>query len=308
LILRKYKEGDEVFIMHLFYQCFDRAIPESFWRWRFVENPNDKIFIYLAWDEKNLVAHYAVSPIKISMEGFEYCTGLSMSTMTHPKYRGLKLFPQLANLVYEEMASLNYLMVWGFPNNKSHKSFIRDLYWKTIYEIPTMQKHLSNIKRENADHIITDNHFDLNYNEDYLSSDLIHVKKDKRYLKWRYSAHPLNHYTNLVLTTDNLVSSFCIIKKYMNSLDIIDFQAKNKAEGSELLNQALAYAYENKMESVNCWAPCHHFLHSIFEEKGFINKEPITYFGFKKLQEGIPKRLTDNFASWFIQMGDSDVY
>lgn len=297
-----------MYIISLFYQCFGRAIPESFWRWRFLENPYNKIFIYLAWDEDNLAAHYAVCPIKISMAGFQYCTGLSMSTMTHPKYRGLKLFPKLAKLVYEEMASLNYLMVWGFPNNKSHKSFTRDLCWKNVYEVPTMQRHLSDIKIMKTDSIMTDNYFELNYNEDYISSDLIHVKKDKRYLKWRYAAHPLNQYSNLVLANDNLVSSFCIIKKYMNSLDIIDFQAKNEDEGNELLNQALFYAYENKMESVNCWVPCHHFLHSIFEEKEFINKEPITYFGFKQLQERIMNKISDNFANWFIQMGDSDVY
>lgn len=308
MILCPYKEGEESQIQSLFHRCFNRRMSESFWRWRFLENPNGNVMIYLAWDESVLAAHYAVSPIMVSVEGCVYCTGLSLTTMTHPEYRGLKLFPQLATRVYDHLASLQYLMVWGFPNHKSHKTFIKDLLWRNVYEIPTMQVKVSERMKNSIDKPETDDKFKLNYEDVHFKSNLIHVRKDLQYLQWRYEKHPTNRYVNYVIASGSKVSSYCILKIYNNSLDIVDFQAKNREEGDVLLRQALSFAYSKNLETVNCWAPRHHFLHSICEKHGFTNKEPITYLGFRQLHEKANVKVSDNYTDWFIQMGDSDVY
>jgi len=56
--------------------------------------------------------------------------------MTHPKYRGMKLFPQLAEQIYNKMKELDYLMVWGFPNNNSIelllKTYIGKIFMKFL--------------------------------------------------------------------------------------------------------------------------------------------------------------------------------
>jgi len=308
MILRAYQEGDMGPILSLFSQCFGREMKANFWEWRFLNNPVCQCLIYLAWDNETLASHYAVSPVVVSIEDEDYLTNLSMTTMTHPKYRGLKLFPKLAEEIYNQMKEFNHLMVWGFPNNKSHRTFIRDLAWKDIYEIPTMQLDLVQNNKKYFVNIVTDNQFDLDYVDRFHSPQLMHVKKDKQYLRWRYAEHPVNQYTNIVIAEDRKVSSFCVVKKYLNSLDIVDFQSLDEQEGKNLLTQIISFANLNNLDFINCWAPRHHFFHSLCEKAGFINKEPITYLGFRQLSNTNMGRVSDNYSDWYIQMGDSDVY
>jgi hypothetical protein len=305
---QSYKTGDESEILRLFSMSFGKNLPKQSWRWRFLDNPLKQKFIQLAWDKEILAAHYAASPIIVSIDRRDYLTCISLTTMTHPEYRGLRLFPQLAKGIYEYMVKLDYLMIWGFPNNNSHRIFIKELLWEDIYEIPTMRLALNQGKIKCSNNIITDNHFDLDYSEINSSQAMISVKKDIIYLQWRYVDHPTNKYTNLVLATGKRVSSFCIVKEYCNALDIIDFQAKDYQEGKELIKQVLSFAYQNKLDYVNCWSPRHHFLHPLFEKLGFVNKEPITYLGFRRLSHDMPNDELDNYTEWYIQMGDSDVY
>jgi hypothetical protein len=281
---------------------------ESFWRWRFRDNPINQVFIQLAWEDNTLAAHYAVSPVKMVVKGNEYITSLSMTTMTHSQYRGQKLFPRLANHVYDSLAEENHLMVWGFPNIRSHRIFIRDLYWSDLYEIPTMQLKVDRTAINHEFDSSTDNQFELNYIDSIYSTELIHVKKDKRYLLWRYSENPVNHYTNFVVSNGQDVSSFCVVKKYLNALDIVDFQASSLEEGESLIAQAISFAYENMLDFINCWAPRHHFIHGLCEKFGFLNKEPISYLGFRQLSNFNHVKVSEHYSDWYVQMGDSDVY
>lgn len=308
MILRPYHKGDEVAILSLFSQCFGREMKADFWKWRFLNNPVCQCLIYLAWDNETLASHYAVSPVVASIEDKDYLTGLSMTTMTGKDYRGLKLFQQLANKAYARMVDLSYSMVWGFPNIQIHRVRVRDLGWEDIYEIPTMKLKIDPTPKSTTYNIVTDDHFDFDYIDNLYSSRLMHVKKDKQYLRWRYADNPINQYVNLVITKEQQVSSFCIVKKYSNSLDIVDFQACNEDEGEILLNQSVYFACQNNLESINCWAPRHHFIHSLCEKMGFINKEPITYLGYRQLAENKLKKILNNYSDWYIQMGDSDVY
>lgn len=306
--IRPYQSGNEAEILKLFSMSFDKEMPESFWRWRFLDNPLNQVFIYLAWDKRCLAAHYAVSPILVTILGTDYLTSISMTTMTHPEYRGLKLFPQLANQVYTQMTNSGHIMVWGFPNSRSHRIFIRDLKWTDLYEIPVMQLKLGQPQNRCLVDIITDDLFELDYNENSCLQGLIHAKKDRQYLRWRYTGHPINHYTNLIIARENKVSSFCVVKMYLNSLDIVDFQAQNELEGMKLLVQAQSFACLNNLQYINCWAPRHHFFHALCEKAGFLNKEPVTYSGFRQLCKTDLKQISNNYSDWYIQMGDSDVY
>ncbi len=308
MIFQSYKKGDETKILELFSMVFVKQMSEAYWHWRFVENPLNQFFIHLAWDEGILASHYAASPILFSISGEDYFTIHSLTTMTHPEYRGLKLLNQLAKQVYDQAVKSDYLMVWGFPNFKSHRSFVKELNWKDLYEIPTMQLNLTNKKKECIADIVSDDHFDLDYVANSYLRQFIHVKKDRQYLRWRYAKNPVNHYTNLIVSKERKVSSFCVVKKYLNSLDIVDYQAQNEEEGASLLFQAMSFANLHKLDFVNCWAPRHHFIHSLCEKIGFINKEPITYLGFRQLSKNILKKISDNYSDWYIQMGDSDVY
>lgn len=308
MILRPYQKEDDISILSLFSKCFEQNLPENFWRWRFFENPIKTVFIHLACDDNELAAHYAVSPILISVDGRDYKTGLSMTTMTHPKYRGRKLFPALAERIYELLKEHNYLAVLGFPNIRSHRIFVRDLNWVDIYEIPTMQFKIDHSRKKYTFDNTTDNLFELDYEGDKFSKNFIHVKKNTKYLRWRYANNPVNDYENIVVSNDQHISSFCVVKKFHSELDIVDLQAVSFEEAEYLITQSIAFAYLNGLDRVNCWAPIHHFAHPLYEKYGFVNKEPITYLGFRQLYQCKNVKVSTNYSDWFVQMGDSDVY
>lgn len=295
----------------LFQRSFKKEIPEPFLEWRYLQNPCGDILACEEYDESRLIANYSASPCVIARAGQTYKTALSMTTMTDPDYGGRGLFTKPAAQLYEEKTRRDYAMIWGFPNSLSHRGFISRLQWVDIYEIPTMVLDCANagLRYEESVKLEFDNSFDLDYPDLTAGSELVSVKKDRNYLKWRYDANPMNEYQVLVIKRENQASSYCVIKNYMNdNLDLIDFQAKDGEEGDQLLSVLLKYADEQKIKKINAWAPRHHFIHPLLEKRRFSIREPITYLGARVLNETTPSLDIGNFSGWYLQMGDSDVY
>ena len=88
LTIAKYCPGDEEKLLDLFCSSFNRKLDLNFWEWRFKNCPAGRGVIQVFWDEKHLVAQYAVTPVLLNINGSETLTGLSGTTMTHPAYRG----------------------------------------------------------------------------------------------------------------------------------------------------------------------------------------------------------------------------
>lgn len=86
---------------------------------------------YLAYDHDMApIAFYGVIPCFMSINGQKVLTAQSADTMTHPQYRGLGLFRQLAGKTYELCEKLNISFVFGFPNQNSLPGFINKLGWQ----------------------------------------------------------------------------------------------------------------------------------------------------------------------------------
>lgn len=294
-------------LTELFEKSFGRALDEQILRWRYLDNPMKDVLVAVQIEDNRLVANYSASPCLVCIDGKVYKTGLSMTTMTHPDYRGRGLFPQLANELYDHMNSRNYLMVWGFPNPNSHQTFNKYLGWKDIFSIPMMQLSLLEFKGDKCIPCC-DNDFDLNYPKYKNPQGLICVQKDKPYLRWRYRNNPGNVYQNFIIRTTDKVSSFCVTKFYLDTLDLVDFQADNPDEGEYLLRQIISLGINKGCKYIYCWAPPHHFMYSLCKRIGFQVSLHKTNFGFKPFINTEPESTVGQYVNWFIQPGDSDVY
>lgn len=295
-------------IQKLFLCSFNREISKEFLIWRYANNPFKDTLFSVKYVDQQIISSYSASPCYLNIAGENKKTAISMTTMTHPIHRGEGIFPKLAHELYISMEDKGYYMIWGFPNNNSHRKFIKNLEWQDIYEIPTMVLDLNKHKNEEKIKYDTDNYFDLTYNNAKSFNEFVSVFKDKNYLKWRYAKNPFNKYTNIIVSNGNQVSSYAVIKKYNQSLDLVDCRAENYEEGEYLIKSTIAYAQQNSLRFINCWAPRHHFIHNICEKHGFLNSVPITYFGGRLLRDSSNKKDFFNYSNWYIQMGDSDVY
>lgn len=304
--LRRIQEFQELFMY-----CFNKEVSKEFLIWRYIKNPLDELLINVALDNNKIVANYSVSPYRICIDGKLEKAALSMTTMTHPEYRGKGLFPKLATDLYKKMEEDNYIAVTGFPNNNSHSIFVEKLNWNNIYEIPTMKLDLSKINKSNIPisiSVVNDSNFSFNYSKLINNKkNKIKVYKDLNYLKWRFKDNPANKYANYVILENNYVVSSIITKSFNNNeTDIVEVNSLDDFYSKKLLEYIIDIERGNGKKYINMWCHLNSNIHGMVEKIGFVNTEPISYFGVRYIKSNISN--LSNYNNWNIQMGDSDVY
>jgi Acetyltransferase (GNAT) domain len=312
LEVRPYQSGDEAAIVDLFELTFGRPLTAAYWQWRFRDNPTGRTMIEVAVSGSTMAAHYAVSPVVVSVRGGDVMTALSMTTMTHPEFRGRGLFVALAESIYKRMTEAAMDMVWGFPNVISHRGFLRELAWVDIHEVPTFTRILAQGRALPAPsgNIVElssiDARFDLLWDEVKTRQPVL-VRRDSRYLSWRYGANPDNAYTLLASLQGDHLMGYAFCKRYHDTVDLVDLLSVSDEAGIDLLWGVSRWAREAGARSVGLWLNSSLPLHHELEKYGFCNAEPITYFGARRLRPGLGDEIYD-FRQWYLTMGDSDVY
>jgi GNAT superfamily N-acetyltransferase len=313
---RQYTPGDESAILKLFSACFPgRTMSPEYWNWRFRDNPTGRIMIETAWDQDILAAHYAVSPVFIGIHGCDHLTGLSMTTMTHPEYRGRGLFTTLAERLYKRMAVNDFAAVWGFPNINSHPGFVRKLQWRDIYEIPMFRVQLDRLRTipDFSSHITEIADFDKRFDDLWelvCSSGQIRVKRDLRYLQWRFSLNPETSYRTICYTQGDQLKGYAVFSRYRETdLQVVDLiTTGDKGIGLELISAILQICMEEGVEALKMWLPVFDPLFQELEQIGFENHSPTFLFGARALTDDPALMNIMDIRKWRISMSDSDVF
>ncbi|MEO6901894.1 MAG: GNAT family N-acetyltransferase [Bacteroidia bacterium] len=315
--IKDYAAGDEVEILKLFQLAFGKKMPLDYWKWRFLDNPENKVMIKLMWDNTVLAGHYAVSPVKLNVNGKLVLSALSMTTMTHPDYAGRGIFTELAEKLYDSEAIKNDLkVVWGFPNNNSHYAFVKNLKWNNLEQIPTFSININKVKETQPSLVkvckaFKKEHIEAQYKT--LKNYAVKVEKTIDYLTWRYLKNPTNSYVVFELL-ENDVLYYAVTKVFPSfeikdtfEIDIVELVFPADLNSIQQLLQAIKNNYkEYKLLKINCWLPYNDDKHLLFEKIGFVNIAPITYSGIRILDNNY-KSLQDA-TEWYYSMGDSDIY
>lgn len=312
--IEKYKSGDEDAILELFTASFGIEMSSEFWQWRYKNNPHyDEQLIHLMWDGKKLAGHYALSPVKMLIDGVPKLTGLSMTTMTHPNYRGMGVFTNLANSVYEEAFDKHDLkFVWGFPNSNSHYGFINKLNWNDIGYVPMMSLNLNGGQKSTNHHINEISDFNEVVSVDSLfsrsSEGVITLLKDANFLNWRFFQNPENNYK--AFSIEAYPETYLVYKEFENSsadreVDIVDYYLKNDKKTTQSYIEALVNICPNNVKKINTWVALNSDQHLWFERLSFQPTQPVTYFGRKIAPESSSVR---NLTFSDLTMCYSDVF
>lgn len=305
LDLRPFEIGDEEAILSLFGKSFGKPIAPDFWSWRFLDNPCGSPMIELAWDGTTLAAHYAVSPGALTVDGERHLGALSMTTMTHPAYRGQGLFVKLATSLFDRMVAQGYKAVWGFPNWQSHRGFIRDLAWSDVHEIPTLRLDMAGGRKIEASGSFEpvrerDSRIDSLWQRCRRTRRILGWR-DAAHLEWRYLRHPTNRY-EVLLGEDGYV----VYKRFGREVDIVDVLIADEDAG--VLRGLVREVVERNPEAVaiNTWMVLNSPLHLELEKLGFVATAPTTYLGVRAFA-ALDVDVAD-VRHWYYTMGDSDVY
>lgn len=311
--LRPYNAGDEEHILMLFENAFQRQMTLNYWHWRFRENPLHRTAIELAWYGNTLVSHYAVSLVEAEIQGQRIMTALAGTTMTHTSFRGLNLFQSLGKQLYARLKQDGVKLVWGFPNNKIHRSRVKHLGWFNIYEVPTFRVHLDRATYNYPPSVVEiqdiDSRFDDLWKVAKSRYNVIGTRSASQ-LKWRYIKNPIEQYRIVGVPSNSTLLGYAVYKQYHNELQIVDIlTADDEQIGVPLVNYVMAKAAELRLASVSMWLNVFSDFHLSLEKWGFHNDVPITYFGGRVIDsEDMDINVAKDYGSWHITMGDSDVY
>jgi hypothetical protein len=315
--IRNYQQGDEVKILDLFKQSFHKEMSLEYWKWRFIDNPVNKVMIKLMWDNDVLAGHYAVSPLTISIDKEEYLSALSMTTMTHPDYAGRGIFSDLAEKMYEEENTRYDLKaVWGYPNLNSHYAFIKNLKWANLDRIPLLSLNLNKLKTIESNEISLASQFNFRHSaayEEVANRYRVKIKKDPKYLNWRYIDNPVNKYTVFQIL-GNEKSYFSVAKIYKSfdgsseyEVDIVELNfPPDLTLLLKLLNKIKEFYSEKNVVRLNLWLPFDDPKHIFLEKLGFVCTSPVTFMGVRNMDSNL--RVLEDVKSWNYCMGDSDVF
>lgn len=316
--IRDYVQGDETQILELFKIVYEKPMQINYWKWRFRDNPAGNHMIKLMWNNNKCVGHYAVSLVSLKIEGNQNLSAQSMTTMTHPAYSGKGIFGSLANALYDDLENKHGVKaIWGFPNNNSHKGFIKNLNWVNLGLIShlilkpdkiktTVNKNITLFTYFNKDHFIL---IDSITNQFPVS-----VNRDKNYLVWRYENNPTNSYDKFEYLENNNLMGFIIVKKYPNttldeSFDLYITEVGIPIQNIELLRIFISYLisyYGNQVSTIRTWLSLFDQRYIYLEKIGFEPGGKPTYIGVRT-GESYSNTLKD-FRNWYLSYGDSDVY
>ena len=315
--LKNYKEGDEYKIIELFELVFKQTMSIEQWYWRFRENPSGKHMIKLMWDGDHLIGHYAVSPIKMNVNGQEILTAHSLTTMTHPEYGGRGIFKALSSELYHELEEeKDCKAIWGFPNNNSHYGFVKSLCWINLAVIHTMGIKASQIStNEGSGQCKSFNSFSRHHvhfiNIHVQKNSTVFIDKSLHYLNWRYVSKPAVDYRKYEIRKDGSMEGIIVTKVYPSllpnlfDLNIVECFLENYESLHEYINTIMK-EYGLSFDRVTIWKNLFDPDHLLIEKNGFVPVLPQTYLG-ARVHHSMSAEFS-SYKNWNISMGDSDVY
>ena len=317
LIIRNYQEGDEYGILDLFKDSFNKKMNISFWKWRYANNPWDNEMISLAIHKNKIIGHYAVCPVAIKdLENIEM-GALSMTTMTHPNYRGMGIFPLLAKNIYDICRKKDYFLIYGFPNEMSYEGFVQKLGWvgagkMKIYQFESQDIDLNNSKNHEINEIKGKVPECSLFDKNKLKSDFS-IIRDEKYYNWRFINSPSKkRYSLYFIEENNKIRGIFVLKVFNNGNErighIIDWFIEDSLYFEAIINFSKNFFFKKNIPKFSLWAmenqASRYNLQLLSKSTHMMES---TYFGYKILSQKIPSKKLD-YKNFYICMGDSDVF
>lgn len=314
LQIKNYNNGDMKKILSLFKDTFNRELSEEYWIWRYQENLIKEKYIKLMWDQGLLAGHYALFPVELKAGSDIKKTGYSMTTMVSSQYRKLGIFNDLANSLYDDTnGSLEF--IWGFPNNNSLHGFVKYLEWQLVTDIPMLEVNIdsfkgveTNINVINID--IFSNDYDVFFELVSQNYNII-VKRDSKYLNWRYINNPDNRYYVFEYRERDQLLGYCVYKLYQNDETlngyIVDILSLNDTVFVSLITKSINELKQLGAIKAFIWMNDYDHLINL-KGLGFQSNDRTTHFACRLDSDKTLDINILDFSNWYLMMGDSDVF
>lgn len=350
--IREYNDGDEEKINSLLNQVYklDRSL--SHWYWEFLNNP-EGFNTLLAVDENHIIGHLAALKRKINIGELEIPASIEVEGVTHPKYGRQGIFVSLGEKLLSDLEKEHIALVYGFPNENAlhgHRKLncielfklhvmIRPLNFKKVSE-----KSLSNkISRffaivagritfslfyrpkkpriESGVEIKMLDEFDSRFDDFWKKAQAhfnIILKRDSKYLNWRFIRNPSRKYEVFVALKDEQILAWIIVRVFerygLKNGAIVDMLALPESKGAAqaLIHTAIEHFKQKDVDLMACSIPKWSDYYTVLKKCGFatcpkkLNPKEESFIVYP-LSTEIDIDFVKKGTNWYITWGDTDV-
>lgn len=281
--IRPYVESDLTEMPAMYKACFGLQVNESYFHWRYRENPAGPVVASCAVKNGKLCAFYGLLPEIFEIDGTELKAYQSMDTMTHPEFQRMGLFNLTAkatfNFVLEKERGL---CLFGIPGHRALPGFVK-MGWEHPHDFPLLFQHAKVIRKSATKDgsVIGAPTSDTDW-ESYFKSrkpmvGIIRRKLSPAYLDWHFFRNPLVRFDTLCLKNGDGMDGFLISRDMGNSrrlICLLDSREPNdRGSIARQLISELASRYPR--DWLYAWEPTEKALYTAFREARMI-KNPFS--------------------------------
>lgn len=310
------EELNEDLIYSTWKAAFNKNLNKEYWRWRFLNNPNDsKVYIGYILEDNVLASYYAISPIKIQLPGNRVVkSGLVNMAMTHPDFQGKGYLTQIGHELHEILRKEGYCNLISFPTRGiTHEIFKKNYEWHDVFTLYIMSAdrnsfNLSEASHENVQILSGKLEPQIIQEATSLKSMRQEVSPlwDYEKLCWRLIDNPINDYYYFRVVKDEVTLGLIFYKLFEQDIDIMEYFYSSEMNDAKFkpLTQTFKHLIDQDLK-VNIWANQSSENYKYLEQLGFKSNPLETKFGYIPLNDA---EDIDNSDLWHISFIDSDVY
>ncbi len=274
--VRFYRPGDEEGITALFKDIFGREMSLGEWRWKYKRPGKDAVYASIAEDvDGGIIGHYGAIPQRMLHCGKEI-TGASIGdVMISPKFRGLKNFKALTHKIEDILYEAHFLMVYGFPTEKTLMRpaeavgiFTRVEEVLEAWKVASFHNNGRGFLCKLFPMRFEDTRIDALWNASKKEITLA-VIRDREYLQWRYRDHPLLPYElwGLRRRAGSQLLGLAVIKRATPDRFMVMDVVFRKGFLPALIEKVENLAFRSGAKTLHLWLPQPYL--TILREIGF---------------------------------------
>lgn len=277
--------------------------------WKYFDSYfNGNTITYLALDETNhVVGHYVTLPISVSYGDKTLKTTLSTDAATDPLHRGRGLMSQMADKLYGDVRSKGYEFSFGYPNevgvamDRHSKRYGYQLVGKYIRytKIILIKKRcpyqlIPVVKASDITTFTT------------VSTPYFTIRKDAKYIIWRYLRKPHNDYEIFRIVNDQKTLGYIVTNSTNNKCGVIDIitDYSDKEHMKQVLRAIENTALEKGIRIVVYTVMDNTYWRGMFGFTYFRKIKPVRYYFSIHLHTKSNREKILNPDSWISLSGD----
>ena len=287
IVVRPYQPGDEHAIVDLFTRAFHVPRTLEHWRWKFVDDPFGREHISAAFDGDRLVGHYAGLVVPFVIGGREVMAHQIADVMTDRSARHIGRGPtavlgRTVHHFFETFCENRIAFNYGFTAGTHHEFTIRFLRSERVAPVAyrvlrAPRPPLTSLSRWMRGYQLQlvqafDDEFDDFFHRVSPAYGFL-VRRDSRYLRWRYSQCPDVPYIAVAVRKWGRLAGWIVYRVRPDRVWLGDalFDEKN-ADAIAVAVRHIARAH--RVGIVDGWFPRHpSFLDAALQRLGFEEAE-----------------------------------